>query len=181
MTLHLEFPKRTEAGPAKFVIKDVKLGRQTSTIHMSLVQHGKEVVIGYLNHTNIANEKGVSFETNWELTPPPYPVNPNDLRMGNDKNWIEQKEMPFASFRRASNRVRFFFPRQGQKMKSLTDQWLTFRNGEKFTNESLGYADIENPTSNQMANVDFSYVADMFPQIVESFVAEEVSSPSLPL
>lgn len=145
MTLHLQFPKRTEVGPAKFVIKDVKLGRQTSTIHMSLIQHGKEVVIGYLNHTNIKNETGVSFETNWELTPPPYPVNLKDLRTGNDKNWIEQKEMPFASFRKASSRVRFFFPRQGQKMKSLTDQWLTFRNGEKFTNESIGYARLMIP------------------------------------
>lgn len=140
MTLHLEFPKRTEAGPAKFVIKDVKLGRQTSTIHMSLIQHGREVVIGYLNHTNIANEKGVSFETEWELTPPPYPVDIRALKTDEDKNWGEQKEMPFASFRKASNRARFFFPRQGQKVKNLSDQWLTFRNGEKFTNETLGYA-----------------------------------------
>lgn len=139
MTLHLQFPRRTEVGPAKFLIKDVKLGRQTSTIHMSLVQHGKEVVIGYLNHTNIAKENGVSFETNWELTPPPYAVDLKALRAGNDANWIEQTEMPFASFRKASNRVRFFFPRQGQKVKSLSDQWLTFRNGEKFTDESLGY------------------------------------------
>lgn len=139
MTLHLEFPKRTEAGPAKFVVKDVKLGRQTSTIHMSLVQHGKEVVIGYLNHTNLANETGVSFDTTWELTPSPYPVDLGALKAGNDRNWAEKTDMPFATFRKAANRVRFFFPRQGQKAKSLSDQWMTFSNGEKFTNESLGY------------------------------------------
>jgi hypothetical protein len=77
------------------------------------------------------------------------------MSRGEDQNWVEQKAMPFANFRKASNRVRFFFPRKGQQMKSLTDQWLRFRNGEKFTNESLGY------------------VADMFPQIVESFTADE--------
>lgn len=59
--------------------------------------------------------------------------------------------MPFASFRKASNRVRFFFPRAGQKLRSLSDHWLLFRNGERFTQDSLGY------------------VADMFPQVVESF------------
>lgn len=155
------------------MIKDVKLGRQTSTIHMSLVQHGKEVVIGYLNHTNIADEKGVSFDTNWQLSPPPYSVDLKALRADNDTNWIEQKEMPFASFRKASSRVRFFFPRQGQKMKNLSDQWLTFRNGEKFTNESLGYGSCSSESG--VANCDSSYVADMFPQIVESFVAEEVN------
>lgn len=121
------------------MIKDVKLGRQTSTIHMSLVQHGKEVVIGYFNHANLANEKGVSFDTKWELTPSPYSVDLNALRAGNDRNWVERMEMPFASFRKASSRVRFFFPRQKEKVKSFSDQWLTFRNGEKFTNESLGY------------------------------------------
>lgn len=155
MTLHLEFPRRTEVGAARFVVKDVKLGRQTSTLHISLVQHGREVVLGYLNHANLALESGVSFPTQWALHPTPYPVDLTKLRRGADSLWSEQKSMPFANFRKASNRVRFFFPAQGQKMKSLSDQWICFRNGEKFTNESLGY------------------VADMFPQIVESFKADE--------
>jgi len=154
MTLHLEFPKRTEVGAAKFLIKDVKLGRQTSMIHISLIQNGREEVMGYLNHANLAAEKGVSFPTGWELHPAPYTVDLSKLGTNQDPNWAEQTAMPFATFRKASSRVRFFFPREGQKMKSLTDQWLKFRNGEKFTNESLGY------------------VADMFPQIVESFTAD---------
>jgi hypothetical protein len=155
MTLHLEFPRRTEVGTARFVVKDVKLGRQTSTIHISLVQHGREVVLGYLNHANLSAESGVSFLTQWALHPPPYPVNLAQLDKGSDSEWAEQTAMPFSNFRKASNRVRFFFPKQGQKMRSLSDQWICFRNGEKFTNEALGY------------------VADMFPQIVESFKADE--------
>ncbi|KAF2433328.1 hypothetical protein EJ08DRAFT_686384 [Tothia fuscella] len=155
MTLHLEFPRRTEVGTATFIVKDVKLGRQLSMIHISLVQHGREAVIGYFNHTNLAAETGVSFPTQWQLNPEPYPVDLAKLARGEDSLWAEQKAMPFSNFRKASNRVRFFFPSQGQKVRSLSDQWLRFRNGEKFTNESLGY------------------VADMFPQIVESFKAEE--------
>lgn len=155
MTLHLEFPKRTEAGTARFVVTDVKLGRQTSTIHIALVQHDREVVLGYFNHANLTTENGVSFDTKWELHPAPYPVDLKRLGRGEDPDWAEQKSMPFANFRKASNRVRFFFPTKGQKMRSLSDQWITFRNKEKFTNHALGY------------------VADMFPQIVESFKAED--------
>jgi hypothetical protein len=154
-TIHLEFPRRTEVGPATFVVKDVKVGRMTSTIHISLVQHGQEVVVAYLNHMNIGTEEGVSFPTGWKLNPPVYPCDLTKLKSGNDRNWVEQGAMPFSKFRRASNRVRFFFPREGQQIRSLADQWLCWRNGERFTNSSLGY------------------VCDMFPQIVESFSADE--------
>jgi len=154
-TLHAEFPRRTEVGPATFKVKDVKVGRQTSTVHISLIQHGQEEVVAYLNHMNIGTEEGVSFPTGWKFTPPVYPVDLSKLKSGNDKNWVEQAKMPFSKFRRASNRVRFFFPREGQQIRSLADQWICWRNGERFTNTSLGY------------------VCDMFPQIVESFKAEE--------
>ena len=127
----------------------------TSTVHISLIQHGQEVVVAYLNQMNIGTEQGISFPTGWKLNPPVYPVDLTKLKAGTDANWAEQGEMPFSHFRRASNRVRFFFPREGQKIRSLADQWITWRNGERFTNSSLGY------------------VADMFPQIVESFSAEE--------
>jgi hypothetical protein len=154
-TIHLEFPRRTEVGPAIFKVKDVKLGRQTSTIHISLIQHGREEVVAYLNHSNLIAEDGISFPTGWALNPPVYPVDLTKLKSGSDPNWAEQPAMPFSSFRKASNRVRFFFPREGQKIRSLADQWLTWRNGERFTNTSLGY------------------VCDMFPQIVESYSAED--------
>ena len=63
--------------------------------------------------------------------------------------------MPFAEFRKVSKKVRFFFPREGQKMRSIADEWLCYRNGEKFTNESLGY------------------VADTWPQVVELFKRQD--------
>jgi hypothetical protein len=155
MTVHLEFPRRTDVGPANFEIKDVKLGRQTSTVHVSLVQNGKEVVLAYINNSNLWNEEGPTFLTGWKLEPSPYPAVVSRLNPGTDENWVEQKAMPFSTFRKASSRVRFFFPRNGQLMKSISDQWICFRDGTKFTTESLGF------------------VADMFPQVVESYRDED--------
>ncbi|KAF2405501.1 hypothetical protein EJ06DRAFT_28209 [Trichodelitschia bisporula] len=153
MTMHLEYPRRTEVGPAIFKVKDVKLGRQTSTIHITLTQHGREEVLAYINQANLDTLTGPTFPSGWKLEPERYPVDLAKLNAGTDEHWAEQGEMPFAPFRRASSRVRFFFPRKGQYLKSMNDQWIIFRDGERFTNESLGY------------------VADMFPQVVESYVA----------
>lgn len=46
LALHLDFLRRTQTGPAKFTIKDVKLGRQTSVVHITLSQDGREEVVG---------------------------------------------------------------------------------------------------------------------------------------
>ena len=168
ITLHLDFLRRTQTGPAIFTVQDTKLGRQTSVIHVTLSQpksndakppfHAaglREEVIGYITNSNIAAETGVTFDTNYDLSPPAPPVNLPLLRQDNDKNWARQIAMPFASFRKASQKVQFHFPRQGQLLRSIGDEWLCFSNGEKFTNESLGY------------------LADTFPMPVEQFLEDK--------
>ncbi|KAJ9645323.1 hypothetical protein H2199_003329 [Coniosporium tulheliwenetii] len=151
LALHLEFLRRTQVGPATFVVKDVKLGRQATVIHVTLSQDNREEVVGYITHSNIPQETGVSFATGWSLHPAPAAVDLAALAAGKDQHWQEQTNMPFAKFRKASSRMRFFFPRGGQHLKSMADEWLCFRDGSRFTNESLGY------------------VADMWPQVVESY------------
>lgn len=153
MSMHLEFLRRTSIGPAIFKVKDVKLGKGTSVIHVTLYQDSgkREEVVAYITNTNLAAETGVTFPTGWTLQPAPPPANITALKSGTDQAWQEQKSMPFAIFRRASQHVNFYFPKQGQRMRSLADQWMCFSNGEKFTNSSIGY------------------VCDMFPQILESY------------
>lgn len=164
IALHLDFLRRTQAGPALFTVCDSKLGRQTSIIHITLSQPKssgskppftaddlREEVVGYITNSNIATETGVTFDTGYELSPSALPVNLSQLRQDRDKTWARQGDMPFASFRRASQKVQFHFPRRGQVMRSIVDEWLCFTNGEKFTNESLGY------------------LADTFPTPVEQF------------
>jgi Thioesterase-like superfamily len=123
----------------------------TSTVHITLSQHGREEVVGYLTHANLDTEEGVTFPTGWSLEPKPLPADVRKFDSDTDANWVEQTEMPFSGFRKASSRVRFFFPRQGQFLRSMSDQWICFRDGSHFTTESLGF------------------VADMFPQVVESY------------
>ncbi|KAI9797006.1 MAG: hypothetical protein M1833_005839 [Piccolia ochrophora] len=152
MILHLDFVRRTQAGPAQFKVRDVKLGRQTSTIHVTLSQGPREEVLGYITHGNLETQIGPSFLTNFSLTPAAVPADIVLLRKNTDPSWALQENMPFANFRKAIRKVKIFFPRRGQYHPSMSDQWISFANGERFTNESLGY------------------VADTFPQLVEGYL-----------
>lgn len=144
--------RRTQHGPAKFVVKDMKLGRQASVVHISLYQDDREEVVGYLSQTDIGTEQGPSFKTDWSLQPPAIPVDTSKFDIGGCDNWMEQKSMPFSKFRKSNARVRWYFPRQGQRFKSISDEWLCWSNGENFTQESIGF------------------ICDNFPLVVESYI-----------
>lgn len=45
IALHIEFLRRTEAGPATFKVEDVKLGRQTSIVHVTMEQNGRQEIM----------------------------------------------------------------------------------------------------------------------------------------
>jgi hypothetical protein len=152
ITLHLDFLRRTQIGPATFVVKDVKLGRQTSVIHVTLLQDNREEVVGYITNSNFANEEGVSFSTAWKLNPPPCPADLSKFETDEDVNWGERKRWPFSDFRKATLNVRSWFPRAGQPASGVIDEWLSLKNGENWTNESLGS------------------VVDTFPQVIETYV-----------
>ena len=149
--IHMEFIRRTEIGPAIFTVKDIKLGRQTSTVHVTLSQKDREEVLGYFTNCNIAAETGISYSTVWQPNPPILPADVSKFANNTDQHWAERKTWPFASFRKASTQIRSFFPRHGQAAKSIVDEWLCLRNGENFTNEALGF------------------VCDMFPQMAEFY------------
>lgn len=137
--LHLDFVRRTKEGPVLFTVRDVKVGRQTSTIHISLSQDGKEEVVGYITNMNTAKDSGVSLQTGWKLDPPSPPVDLQKLELDKDKNWGLQRTMPFKHFRKAQNRVDFYFPRKGQILRGIADEWVRLASGENWTNESLGF------------------------------------------
>lgn len=155
ITLHLDFLRRTQVGLATFKVKDVKLGRQTSVVHVTLSQDGREEVVGYITNADIAAEQGVSFKTAWALQPAPAAADVSRFEADTDPNWGERKRWPFADFRKATDNVRSWFPRAGQPCAGVIDEWLCLRNGENWTNEALGS------------------VVDTFPQVVETFVLEE--------
>ncbi|OAL53363.1 hypothetical protein IQ07DRAFT_585297 [Pyrenochaeta sp. DS3sAY3a] len=151
IALHVEFLKRTEAGPANFRVDDVKLGRQTSIVHVTMEQEGRQEIIAYATNSNIDTEEGFTFDTEYKMSPPVPTVDLSKLEQNTDPIWERQPEMPFAKFRKATTKVVFHLPRAGQKTLSVADEWLCWSDGSNFTNSSVGF------------------VADMFPQIVERF------------
>lgn len=155
ITLHLDFLRRTQVGAATFKVKDVKLGRQTSVVHVTLSQDGREEVVGYITNSNLATEEGVSFPTAWKLQPAPLPADISKFDSDQDAHWGERKRWPFSDFRKATINVRSWFPRAGQPAPGVIDEWLCLRNGENWTNESIGS------------------VVDTFPQIIESYILED--------
>lgn len=84
-------------------------------------------------------ESGVTFPTEWKLTPTPVPVNLALLKQDNDENWARQKKMPFSSFRKATQKTQFHFPRSGQRQRNSADEWIRLASGENWTNTALGY------------------------------------------
>lgn len=152
MAMHLSFLRRTETGPATFTVTDAKLGRATSTIHVTLSQSGREEVVAYITNTNLSTESGATFLTEWRLEPPPPKTTSiANLKAGKDPLWAEPPAQPFSEFRKAVQQVRFFFPRAGQHFPSLADQWTTLVSGERLTNNHLGF------------------IVDTFPQIIENY------------
>lgn len=149
ITLHIEFLRRAEVGPANFSVRDVKLGQQTSTIQIILTQRGREEAVCLVTNSNLHTETGLTLSTEWELQPPTPKVNLIKLQKDEDENWTAFRS--FSKFRHASNHVQFYLPRQRQAMRGLVDEWVCFRSGERFHNEGLGL------------------LCDMWPKVFEPF------------
>ncbi|KAI9739816.1 MAG: hypothetical protein M1834_006537 [Cirrosporium novae-zelandiae] len=139
ISLHLEFLRRSTVGPAIFKVQDIKLGRQTSNIHVSLSQEGKEEVVGYLINSNIQTENGPSTPNDWKLLPSAYPVDLRHLNDDQDKYWGRLEYLPFSNFRKALQRLKWWLPRNGQLSQELADEWISFENGDRMNQESLGF------------------------------------------
>lgn len=157
ITLHTDFVQRTSPGAATVRVRDVKLGRQTSTVQLTLTQDGRDEVLAVLTHANLARESGVTLPTAWRpdaLSPPPPP--PADLARlaahGADGAWRTfHAGGPNPEFRRASTQVDMYVPLAGRSARGVLDQWIKLRSGERFTHTALGF------------------LSDMFPQMIESF------------
>jgi hypothetical protein len=118
-------------------------------------QDDRDEVVAYVTNSNMDTEEGVSFDMEYSLTPPPLTVDLKKLEQEQDENWYKQGKMPFSNFRKASQKVDWHFPRNGQLRKSLADEWICFADGTNFTDTSIGF------------------VADMFPQIIEFYRDKE--------
>lgn len=154
LALHIDFLRRTQTGPVTITIKDVKLGRQTSIVHITLLQANREEVVGYITQSNLHKETGHSYDTTWKPLPEikPLTTSTSALLEGKDPIWTEKREWPNPHFRKATNRIRSWFPRDGQPAQNIYDEWMCLRDPDsRWTNASLGF------------------IVDLFPQVLETF------------
>jgi hypothetical protein len=172
LTIHIEFLRRTSAGPGIFTVQDLKLGSTISTVRISLSQldasnNYRQEVVAFVSHTNLLRANGITLDG--RHTWPDIVSSPSvDLaqleRAGEDENWVplrlSEKTREFA---KAVSHVQIYVPRSRYQQippsasRRAVDEWLRFTPQgapETFVNDSLGY------------------VADKFPLLLESFMPE---------
>ncbi|KAK1996771.1 hypothetical protein LX36DRAFT_658242 [Colletotrichum falcatum] len=165
ISAHFEYVNRAEMGPAILIVEEVKIGRNLSTVHVSLYQHellpfapwftsnSRRNVVGYLINTRLAAEQGLTLATGWGLTPPPKPADLALLPLDGEQHWARRERLNprAASYVRAQGNIEYYAPREGTTRRGVADLWLRLRSGERFTNASLGF------------------VADAYPTVVEAW------------
>jgi hypothetical protein len=161
INFHVQFIRRTRAGPAFFSVHDIKLGSRISVLHLTLSQpesSPRSLVEGYVSLTNIASEFGLSITTLYR----PSPIIISLLTTATDADskcsYILRGAEPFADFRRAAANVQMYLLKSSLRAArpwSMSDQWIRLKGG-RWTNDALGF------------------LVDMFPQVIEGFVNPEV-------
>ncbi|KAJ0161878.1 hypothetical protein CTA2_5454 [Colletotrichum tanaceti] len=159
ISAHFEYVNRAEIGPAILVVDEVKIGRNLSTVHVSLYQHdlrssapwftpgSRREVVGYFINTLLTAETGLTLETAWSMTPPARPADPALLALDRDPHWARRTRLNAraTSFARAHNNLEHYLPREAMP-RGVLDVWMRLKSGERFTNASLGYVVDANPT-----------------------------------
>lgn len=161
LTAHFSFPNRTAPGPAIITVSDVKLGRQLSTLHLTLWQgpgllpsapwvdpsvSRKPAVLAYTTHTHFERsfEGGMTVPTAFEASPsaelPPLPAGGLEalLKSSGDDVWEESK--PPRGLGTSLHNWRMFLPR-GELLTpgGFVDIWTCRANGERITQAQLPY------------------------------------------
>lgn len=157
LTAHVEYPGRTEAGPAIVVIDDVKLGKQLSTLHLTLWQGGllssppwitpsvsRRTVLAYTTRMDQQSFTGMTMPTAFEASPaakfPPLPDFAKLKAEGVDDGWEESRLPEFAAaVQRSLGNWRFFMPRGEPLVPGYVDIWMCRANGERITQRVIPY------------------------------------------
>lgn len=155
LTAHFEYPGRTAPGPAVVVVEDVKLGRQVSTLHLTLWQGGllsaspwiapavsRRTVLAYTTHTNQRTFGGISLPTGYEASPlaelAPLP-NFGALSTRNADDTWEESTVPASGHFNSIRNWRFYVPRGDPLTPGFIDLWMRRSNGERITQGALPY------------------------------------------
>lgn len=188
-TAHVEYVNRTSPGIAIITIEDVKLGRQVSTLHLTLWQgdgllpHApwvtrgvtRRIMVAYTTQINLRTFTGITLPTGYESTAvDSIPTQP-DLQAlaetGSDEIWAESKvPKPLTKMMSSLNNWRFFVPRKGPLSPGVMGVWLCLSSGELITQATLPYVVDSFPY-----NLHLFLVSPELRAMVESPVGDETN------
>lgn len=142
-TVHFRFLEASNAGSISIDIKDVKMGKNTSTVHFAASQNGTVKIVGYATQFNASARvnTGFTYPTPPLLSPLPPPVDFVMLASNTDPNWVVHSTPYHPAHKiKSQTQCRFALPRHGMPSSTVSDGWIApIQPGERFTNVSLGW------------------------------------------
>ena len=142
-TIQFRFLEASNSGPISISINDVKLGKNTSTIHFTASQNSTTKIVGYATQFNATARlnTGFFFPTPPLLSPLPRAIDFTKLSSNTDPNWIVHSTPYHPSHRtKSQTQCRYALPRLGMPSPAVSDGWIApIQPGERFTNVSLGW------------------------------------------
>ncbi|KAI9667151.1 MAG: hypothetical protein M1831_001328 [Alyxoria varia] len=146
------------AGDVTIAIKDTKLSPTACTYHVSVIQHDRECVVGYIKYANallscllfgsrglscanLHSVEGISLPTNFRLDPAPPPSHLESLASkGADDMWISYSYPWYSeSPTKALSHWRHFVPRCKTTHPSIVEFWVrVIPDDLNITTEMLG-------------------------------------------
>ncbi|KAG5977040.1 hypothetical protein E4U55_007092 [Claviceps digitariae] len=158
-TAHFEYVHKTAPGPGIVVIDEVKVGRQVSTLHLTLWQSEEEVldqapwfvssssrrkVLAYTTHVDLAASKGLSLPTGYsETAAAAMPAVPNFnllTKAGTDGFWRRDVLPANSPIKRGSpENWRIFIPSSGALTPGVCDVWISATADQTITQATLPY------------------------------------------
>ncbi|KAJ2905701.1 hypothetical protein MKZ38_004568 [Zalerion maritima] len=183
LTAHWEFLSRSSAGPAVFVVEDVKLGRQTSVLHIKLFQggsssssalatpaaargRGQPVAAAYVTQSNFASEEGLSLPTGHELHPPVPKV---DLEKLGREEEEEEEGGQGGGVEGDENWTRVVLPDSAFKMIRNFKNCMYYAPRRGHPRRSIVDLWLRLPGGERFTQDSLGYVVDAWPTIVESY------------
>jgi hypothetical protein len=142
-TVQFRFLEASNAGPISIDIKDVRMGKNTSTVHFTASQNSIVKIVGYATQFNAwaRINTGFSYACPPLLSPLPPVVDFTKLANNTDPNWVVHSTPYYPAHRvKSQTQCRFALPRHGMPSGTVSDGWIApIQPGERFTNVSLGW------------------------------------------
>lgn len=173
LTAHFEFVNRTAPGAAIVIVEDVKLGRNVSTLHLTLWQGdgllsqrpwvtpglSRRMILAYTTRINLRTFTGISLSSGWEPMARRLSLPVPDLdRLLQDGSWEGWEEAcvprPWTKLLASLGRWRFFLPHRESGIPGMLNMWVCFSNGEPITQSTLPYLADSFPADMHLSLID---------------------------